>query len=170
MSLLVLRGPGGAGKSTVSKKLVEHLRETRKVGLIEADSFYWDIAGRDPNPDIMYEGLRRLADLYLSKNYDFVIEGILTAKDKFGIPRINDLVRTAQTYDTKTGFFHLYASIDLLRERVKTKFTKNGWNFDEKAFQGWYNNSLKSILPNEIRIDTQEKSPDEIVSEIIKYI
>jgi hypothetical protein len=154
----------------VAHTLVEKLRERRKVGLINSDSFYWEIAGREPNPDIMYEGLRRLTDLYLSHGYDFVVEGMLIRAKQGGGLRVDDIVATARQYNADVRMFHLTAPIDVLRKREKAKFLANGWTFDEADFQDWYDRSEKHRLEGEVEISTLNKSADDVVKEIMEKL
>ena len=82
VTLYIITGPPGVGKSTISKKLAQSLF---KSVLIDGDDIYHQVVGGYIAPykegnhlDVMYEASEKLIDLYQSYKYDIIYNYIVT--------------------------------------------------------------------------------------------
>jgi thymidylate kinase len=169
MNLIIIRGPGGAGKSTVAEHLAELLRETRKVAVIGSDTFYWGISGVEKDEDLVYEGMARLAEMYLQYKYDVIIEGILSSKDNEGL-RIRNIISIAENLNAKVTLFYLNVSFDESKKRIGEKFRREGWPYSEEETLVWFKKSQDNRLENEIEIDSQKNNIKSVCQDILRRI
>ncbi|MBN1376756.1 AAA family ATPase [Candidatus Woesearchaeota archaeon] len=166
MKLIIIRGPGGASKSTVSKIIAEKLREKNKVAVINADLFYWDISGEETNRDIIYEAIRRLEDLYLNNNYNVIIEGIMSSK-KDNELRIERFIEFGKKYNIDIKLFFLNIPKEESEKRVRKKAKKDGWEFKKEDIDNWYDKIQNSRHKDEIQINAQKLEPHKIAELIL---
>ena len=169
MNVIIIRGPGGAGKTTISEQLAEKLRETRKTALIASDTFYWGTSGVEKNEDIIYEGMARLTEMYLSYDYDVIVEGILSSKDN-DILRIRKIISLGEKMKANIILFYLNVNIDESQKRIKEKFNRQGWPYSEEETKVWYNKSKENRIKGEIEIDSQNNDIKTTCQNMLKHI
>ena len=86
----VLRGPAGAGKSTLARALQAAL--AAKVAVIDTDIFNWQIVPGEDDKDVVYENVLSLASTYMKHGYSVIVEGlILTDEERGAIARLSHL-------------------------------------------------------------------------------
>jgi len=163
LNLIIFRGPGGSGKSTVAKLLRDKLEN--KTAILCPDYFYWNVCGKDENSELVYEALYRLVDLYLSKNYSVILEGVLSSNINL-LPRIKKIISLGNKYSAKTTQFYFDVSLKISIQRDSKRKIKMGKESAEEI----YNKSINSKLPNEIIINTENKKPVEVLNLVLSKI
>ena len=101
----VLRGPAGAGKSTLARAVQAAL--TAKVAVIDTDIFNWQIVPGEDDKDVVYENVVSLASAYLKHGYSVIVEGlILTDEERGAIARLREFAAGEQA-----AFADCYCSV-----------------------------------------------------------
>jgi predicted ABC-type ATPase len=163
-NLLIIRGSGGSGKSTVGKILRNKLHG--KTALLCPDTFYWDICGKDDNSELVYEALSRLIDLYLNQGYNIILEGILSRKDDNGNLKINQFIDLGNKYKANVKLFFLKVSLETAIKRDN----KRGELLGKEDTKKYHEKSLNSKHDNEIEIDVENQEPSKVAELILSYI
>ena len=161
--LLIIRGPGASGKSSVGKILRDKLEG--KTALLCPDLFYWDISGKDENTELVYEALERLTDLYLSQGYNVVLEGILSSKID-GNLRINRFIEIGEKYAANLKLFYYLVSLETVIKRDE----KRGSLLGKSKVEEYYRKSMGSRHQKDVEINAEEKTPSEIAELILSKI
>ena len=146
---ILIRGPGGSGKSTIAKKIQKQSKH--KTAILCPDLFYWGIAGKENNKEVVYEALYRLIDLYLSKDYDVILEGILSSKIHNEL-RVKKCIDLAQKYKSKVFTFFLTLPLDEAIKRDSEREVSMG----DKMTKEIFHKSIDSKLDSDIEINTFE--------------
>jgi len=163
MVYIIFRGPGGSGKSTVAQSLQKQLEG--KAALLCPDFFYYDVCGEeDQNSSLVYEGLYRLADLYLSEQYHVILEGILSGRNDYGQLRIEEFLDLGRIYRVRPFVFYLEVPLDVCVQRDRERKISMGY---EKTQIIW-EKSQSSRHDGEIVIDGM-KPVETIVRSILSH-
>lgn len=113
MTVIVLRGPAGAGKST----LAEHLREAMKYpcAVVDTDIFSWQCVPGESDKQVVYENVLLVAENYLRHGYSVIVSGlILTAEEDGAIGRLRDLAAALRHV---VGDFYCAAPLEVAIDR-----------------------------------------------------
>ena len=163
-NLLIVRGSGGSGKSTIGKILRDKLQG--KTALLCPDTFYWDICGKDDNSELVYEALNRLIDLYLNKGYNVILEGILSNKDEKNNLRINKFIELGNKYNANIKLFFLKVSLETAIKRDK----KRGNVLGKEGTKKYHDKSLNVKHENDIEIDAENQTSLEVADLILSHL
>jgi chloramphenicol 3-O-phosphotransferase len=163
-NLLIIRGSGGSGKSTVGKILRNKLRG--KTALLCPDTFYWDICGKENNSELVYEALNRLIDLYLGQGYNVILEGILSKKDENGNLMIKKFIDIGGKFKANVRLFFLKVSLETAQKRDN----KRGDLLGKENTKKYHEKSINSKHENEIEIDVENQEPSEITELILSHL
>lgn len=157
--LVILRGPMGSGKTTIAN----HLKNfDAKIACLHVDQFknifdHFEKEARVISQGAMLASLKFLLD----EGYSVVIEGVLqnvkVVQEAIGIAAINNV---------PSNVFELTASLDTLVFRDKNRAEVNqGWRepLGADVIKQIRNKLENSQIPNSIKIDTQNKSVEEII-------
>ncbi len=79
---IILRGPGGAGKSALARAL--QVRYSSKTAVIGTDLFNWTIVPGEDDKAVVYENVVALATNYLHRGYNVIIEGLIILPEERG--------------------------------------------------------------------------------------
>ena len=79
---IVLRGPAGAGKSTLARAVQQGL--SQKVAAIDTDIFNWQIVPGEDDKELVYENIRVLAEKYLEHGSSVIVEGLIITSEERG--------------------------------------------------------------------------------------
>lgn len=164
INLLIIRGSGGSGKSTVGKILRDKLHG--KTALLCPDTFYWDICGKDDNSELVYEALNRLIDLYLNQGYNVILEGILSKKDKMENLKINQFIDLGKKYKANVRLFFLKVSLETALKRDN----KRGDLLGKEDTKKYHEKSINSKHENEVEIDVENQEPSKVVELILLHL
>lgn len=88
--LVVLRGPAGAGKSTLARAIQRAIKT--KTAVIDTDIFNWQIRPGEDNKTVVYDNVAVITANYLRYGYNVIVEGlIITTEERGGIQRLRGL-------------------------------------------------------------------------------
>lgn len=163
-NLLIIRGSGGSGKSTVGKLLRDKLQG--KTALLCPDIFYWDICGKEDNSELVYEAVYRLVDLYLNQRCNVILEGILSKKDKEENLKINQFIDLGNKYGANVGQFLLLVSLETAIKRDN----KRGELLGKEETKKYHEKSLDSKHERDIEIDVENLKSDEVAELILSHL
>jgi cytidylate kinase len=157
--ILVIRGPSGTGKTTVSELLRE---KDDKTAIICPDTFYHEVF-KNADRQIIYDSIAVLTDLYLSKGFSVIIEGLLSAFYVGGLD--TKLKEIANEHKCKITKIYLQSNIDTL---LKRNVARPHLRSDEQI--EWFNDSVKSITNDEIVINVENLQPKDIIKKILAKV
>ena len=153
--LYIIRGPCASGKSTVANLLRNRLEGN--TAIFCPDFFYWDVCWKkDDDSETVYEALYRLTDLYLSRDYNVILEGILSGRDENGL-RIDRFMELGKGYGVKPFFFFVDLKTSIERDKERGELV------GEKEVRRVYEKSIDSIHADDVEIDAENNTPEEIV-------
>ena len=108
MRTIVLRGPGGAGKTTLGEGLRSALGYPS--ALIDTDMFNWMTVPGESNKRVVFDAVRSLAEVYIRNGYNVIVCGlILTDEDRGGV----ELLASASRFYGHS-FDDFYCDVDLV--------------------------------------------------------
>lgn len=82
MRTIVLRGPGGAGKTTLGEALRSELGYPS--ALIDTDMFNWTTVPGQSNKRVVFDAVRSLAEVYLRNGYNVIVCGLILTNEECG--------------------------------------------------------------------------------------
>ena len=138
--LIILRGPAGAGKSTLAKVIQSTINTAsttdRIVATIDTDLFNWEIVPGESNKALVFKNLSTLSQNYLLAGYSVIISGLIITTEELGaLGKLRQYV-----IDRQIAFIDFYcsASLDLVLERnlnrekdVPTESVRAWWHLAE---------------------------------------
>ncbi|MFC1900768.1 hypothetical protein ACFLYN_04155 [Chloroflexota bacterium] len=170
--LVVVSGPVGGGKSTVSLALADSYRESGfKAAVIDLDLIYWmscqDREKWEPeNLETARRGVAALADIFYSDGIDIVIiDG-----EFFDQEELNLLYNNVAT-EVEYKFVTLKVSFEETWNRVSGDLSR-GNSRDSKIFRWLYSqftNALPFLKASSFIVDADKRTPRDI-AELIKAI
>jgi len=129
--LIVLRGNSGSGKSTVAKRLRKGTSGS-SLAVVEQDYIRRHVLKEnlEAKTNNNVELIRLVAEFALSRDYDVVLEGILS------MHRYGAMLRELKEKCPNNSFYYFDVSFD---ETLKRHMTKpNAHEFGEKEMREWY--------------------------------
>lgn len=166
--LIIIRGPPGIGKSTLSKQLAKRLKGG--VTVIDIDVIRWGFIVKRTKSyndhNLVYKNLWDLTKNSLDDGQNVIIEGVLAGRDK------NERLRISK-YDSykKEGiqvvYFFLKGSSKSQNKRLKHRNKKKP---SERDIINWTKLSYSSISKNDVVIDTDNKTLNQIVELMVRRI
>lgn len=158
--IIIISGAPGSGKSSLGRALKNKL-DSVEIPFSDLRNFHLDKEWKNKSEKeekMSYENLLSVIRNYLSHDYHNVIVHDL---QDF---RVAELAKEFPNSVVIT----LLADSECIRERIEER--KAGWKDVEKAIA--WDEKLRSlpILPNEHRIETTQKSIEEVLSEVLVIV
>ena len=158
--LIILRGPSGAGKTTVTKIIRKKLKG--KTAVLCSDPFYHGICIREQNKDVVYGALYLLTGHYLKNGYNVILEGVLSSKKNKKL-RIDKFKRLGKRYGARVTMFYLNVDVRTAVKRRKRKEYVMTPRYVKKI----HSMSIVSKHKDDYEVDVKGKTPRKIANEIM---
>jgi adenylylsulfate kinase-like enzyme len=168
VKLILIRGPAGAGKSTIAKLLQKKMG--KKTALIEMDNIYYNVLQNDINHEMVLQSVISMADIFLKNGYNVILEGVFTVPFDKQEKKLkhNLLFNLAKKHNTLLNIFFLNISLDIAIQRDKAR---HGFKRLRKNYISTLHEKTCARRHNsDIEITTDNFSPLEIVNKIMKLI
>lgn len=169
--LVIIDGPMGSGKTTVSKMLHERLEGTARVALADVKRFISGFEKDHTYNKISQEVILSMVDEYLKRGINVIVEWAMKKE------RGETFMEISKKHDVRCLFYQLDAPKELLLNRVKNRTTvllnkseladHNIENI-EKNFEKNYNFHSENKYGGAIIFDSEKLSPEQIVELILK--
>ena len=175
--VIIIRGPSGVGKSSVSHALSDILKKKiKRIAYLPVDvSIYpfmrnYSKLSKKERWDIAQENLEMIFENFLKRKFTIIIDGIFHGKYE-GKSHLERLFKIARKHKVKTIVFELHAHLKTLHKRIneRAKINKYAWR-NPKDTEDRYERFMKTLHKDAIVIQTENKSTDEIVGEILKEL
>jgi gluconate kinase len=179
-NLVIIRGPAGSGKSTISSAVLNAMRAAKvDTCYLEQDLFRNTLLGGGPNAaEVSASMLHSATVSALEGGYSVLLEGILNCnpvggKFKALIEGLVALPSSASTSSDalksiKVSLVYLNPSLEVTKSR-HTKRAKAAV-FGAELLDKWWSSSNATGLPGEIIMDTSEQSLEETVAAVMAHI
>ena len=136
--IVVLRGPPGAGKTTLAKEVQGSSRH--RVATIDTDMFNWDTVPGESNKQVVYSNVFLLTRNYLLYGYSVVVSGLILSQEEAGA--IQMLRSLASMHNFVFIDFYCDASIELCKKRnaernkdISGEFIEHWWSVAENDYR-----------------------------------
>jgi predicted kinase len=171
--IVVIDGPMGAGKTTVSKLLNDNLEGTARLTLADVKRFISGFEKNHTYNKISQEIILVMVEEYLKGGISVIVEWAMKEE------RVSTLVAIANKYDARSYLFQLDAPKYLLLQRVKERTKdllgmtelpeKNIPNIEEN-FEKNYSFHNENKYQNAMVLDSETLTPEEIVEQMLQKI
>lgn len=165
-TLIVLRGGGATGKTTVAEKL---RNEVENVAWAQADKLKGSFPGH-PQREFteLHEVNLLLTEYFIKKGNSVVVDSVFKE-----IAWIDQYKELAEKYNVNFAVFELFVDpkVGIERERRRPGVIQ-GWRrpVRDKDVKGSIEMILKNPYPDTIKIDTTDLTIDKIAEKIIKTV
>ena len=164
--LLIINGPSCGGKSTTSDLFLEQFEEIFNA---KSDHIKWLLSGyfASKHRDIIHEITKAMIERALDNGVSVLKEGAIFQPEK--------LVEIADDRKIPCYIVNVSAPWEVLAKRFESRIEakKKGArisNTSHDRFKEIYEMYLDSKMKTDLEFDSSEKSPEEIVREIVSYI
>ena len=175
--VIIIRGPSGVGKSSVSHVLSDILKKKiKRIAYIPSDVSiypfmrnYFKLSKKERG-EIAQENLEMIFENFLRRKFAIIIDGIFHGKYKKET-HLERLFNMAKKHKAKTIVFELHAHLETLNKRVKKRAKENKYAWtNPKDIEYRYKGFMKSLYKDAVVINTENKSANEVVKEILKRL
>ena len=175
--VIIIRGPSGVGKSSVSRLLVDKIgQKIKRLAYLPVDvsihPFMKNYSNlpRKERGDIMQENIELIFDNFLKRKFTIIVEGGFHRKHN-NETAMGRLMKIAKKHKMGVTVIELHAPLEILYKRVEKRKKENAyaWN-NPKETEERYHRFMKSRHKEAIVIETENKSPEKIVHEILNRI
>jgi adenylate kinase family enzyme len=160
---IVIRGPAGAGKSTVALDVIQYFRnQSQNFAYIEQDYFNGTVCGRQANyRELVIQMMSQNVRACKSSGYNVLVEGILNT-DYFS--SVFDDIITCYGEDNVT-FYYFDVSLNETKRRHMTRAKANDFSVD--MLDEWYSAASHVNYDREVVLN-ETLSKEEAVKIIIR--
>lgn len=162
MRTIVLRGPGGAGKTTLGEALRSELGYPS--ALIDTDMFNWATVPGETNKQVVFDAMRSMAEVYIRNRYNVIVCGlILTDEDHGGI----ELLASASLFYGHS-FHDFYCDVDL--ETAVERSNRRDRAIPEADIQRWWSAARKDVEKVPWKVDRlkMSRSVPDLVTDVLR--
>lgn len=168
MKLIILNGPSGVGKSTISVLLRQKIQDSVIIDVDELRRSVPDYKERrEESLRLSYEMTRDLIDSFLKEGKDVIIDKAISYADT-----LESLVTIGRENNAEVFELLIFADKETVQQRADNRGYKPGSLLTrEKVGELWDKaNSLRIKRPNTVVIDTKDKSVEESHREILEVL
>lgn len=163
-SLIILDGAKGAGKSTIAEILNKKLENTKIVSLDATRRLIDGSKATDEYNKIAYEKMLVSTKSLLEEGITVIIDSGLREEQVTGFKNV------ASSLGKEVHLFHLDASRDVLRERVKERDAARNKTFNPERFDYTFDVQRSKDFSEFHEIFTEGLTPEHIAEQILKEI
>ena len=162
--MIIIEGPMGAGKTTISDLLHPKLPRTAYLGMDKIKWFLSDFQRTNEDNGLVNRVMHGMAKTFLEEGCNLLIGQGFWKKEY-----VQPYVDLAEKMKVDLYFYHLEAPVDVLRERIKSRpDTPNKPPLTDERIE----KNLKTWKENKYELgktfDTTKFSPEEVVELIIQ--
>ena len=171
--LIIIRGASGVGKTRVVKGIIKKLG--KKTAYIPVAHTTYELIIKDIEfasnklIDLMHDNADDLIKNFLNVNFTVVTDAIFAHTTK-GKSRLDKLIKIGYKNNAKVYVFELNANLptilDRAKKRKRTKDVKTKYKLIEKKHKQFVRSKHKTA----IEINTEGKSINKIIQEILKKL
>jgi len=163
--LLIIRGRPGAGKSTTAQAIQKKLKP-QKVAIFTPDYFYWQVFPGESNQHLVNKVLNCASQEYLKEDYLVILEGILPKKEN------GELFDWLRDFCDKNNisFNSVFLELPLEKAIERNRKRRKGSEISDEDIKTWYNNTNPKEIKREYVLKTENKTEDQLVSNILNTI
>lgn len=161
VKLIIIRGNAGSGKTTIAKRLQNHLGQGTL--LVSQDAVRRDmLMVKDREGNLSIDLIRQIAEYGKDKCEFVIVEGILN-KDRYG-EMLNHLIKF---YNQQVYTFYYDLSFEETVKRHNTRSKK--LEFGEDSLRAWWNPNEYLGVDGEVKL-TDEMSQSDVLALILNQI
>jgi predicted kinase len=164
MRLIILNGPSGVGKSTISARLQLDIPNSVVIDVDELRRSIPDYKERRQESLLLaYEKTVEAIGNHLKEGRSVIIDKAISQSDT-----LDSLIEAGKKYDAEVYEFLLFADKDTVQARADERGYKPGSLLTrEKVGELWEKaDALRKERPDVIIIDTKDKRVEEVLNEI----
>ncbi|MFA6397912.1 MAG: AAA family ATPase [Candidatus Paceibacterota bacterium] len=163
--IVLITGPMGSGKTTVSKILHSKLKRTALISLDHIKKFISDFKRETKDNEISRNVILAMTKEYLRQNISVIIEQALS------LGQINKFQKIADKYKANYFVYQLDAPRKILEKRIKQRTEIPGkQKVSKERIVKNYNFHLENKYSKAIILDSEKLTPEKIASLIIKDV
>jgi predicted kinase len=163
--LLIIDGPMGSGKTTVSTLLHKKLKRTAHIGLDRIKWLISDFKKVTADNDIVRNIILAMTKEYLRQGINVIVEQGMTKE------RIENLTKIAKKYDARLLGYQLDAPKEVLFNRIAERQKLNKKTTVSKArIERNYQFHLQNKYTGLVLLDTEKLNAQQIANRILKDI
>ena len=155
--LILIDGPKGSGKSTLSELLKNNLSNTEFFSLDNERKLIEKTDSRDNDNKKAFHIITEKLEKNFEQNKSAVVDCGLSSNE-----RVNVLDTISKKYNVEVYKYSLIAHYDVLHSRVKERDKSRGKNFDKERFDYTFNAQQSKSFDGFSIIDSSKLSPQEI--------
>jgi predicted ABC-type ATPase len=173
LSLIVIDGPMGSGKTTLSKLLHKKLEGTARVPLDEIKKYISGFRNDHLYKKTSQDIVKIMTEEYLKRGISVIIEWAMKGA------HVEDFINIAKRNKARCFVYQLNAPPELLIKRVeertkiflnKSKLAKRNIENIKKHFEDHYGFHEKTKYEGAVVIDSKKLSPGQITKFILKEV
>lgn len=177
LKVIILRGPMGVGKTSVAHFLADELsKDMKRLAYLPIDvsiypfmRTYLKLPTKERR-EIKQETLEIVFKNFLKRKFNVIIDGIFYERHK-NESSLERIIRIAKEYKTEIIIFEFHAHLETLHKRVSERKKQNPYAWENpKDTEDRYSKFMKTRHKEAITIHTEDKSPHQIVKEILKRL
>jgi len=168
MKFIILNGPAGVGKSTLSENLNQAMPFSYHLRLDAIRRHIGDFKNNvAESTELAFEIGLKIADMFLTRGFDVIFDKGL--RDE---AQIEEMILFAKKYNAEVFEITLWADKETVLSRVQARGFKPYMLLTmEKAEEFWHkSNELKETRRNGFFVDTSNKNSEEVFAIVKKYI
>lgn len=175
--LIIIRGPSGIGKSTITNSLCQQLRkETKRIAFVPVDLTLSDLLvssykmTRDERSDLIQENTESLVRNFLQRNYTVITEGMFYKNHK-GAHTLERMIKLGKEYRAKVIIIELEADVEEIVRRVR-KRAKENKNHDNNLSRTRerYEGFMRTRHRRAITLQVKGKTAKQVAKEIVERV